>query len=310
MKIDLHKYRKYTMHLSKNTLITVLLLSTLCSLLSISCKQQEQQRKAYPPYPEMIKPADSLFLAGDYPGAIRTYRQVLQAYPDSTDTYWVLGRAYLGIGMFEDARTLLGKARYTRDTLSMLSKYRRHAIWAIFKGDTTALRKYTDSLMRYAFHTYPDPYLNAAFNEVFLKDYQGAMDHLQRYTVYGQPETTPINMGFLHLKIGDSIKGMEILGEAETRVTRVLLETPADPDALFELAEIYVMKNDTAVAMNYLERAFHTGLGKEWWVYHLLSNESVSDPVFAPLRGNPRFERIRDSLLNQRQLMKAEVMSY
>ncbi|WP_224488027.1 tetratricopeptide repeat protein [Robertkochia flava] len=287
------------------------LLSILYSLLSVfvSCNQQTKTPEQYPPFEEMVKPGDSLFLGGNFAGAVREYRKVIQAYPDSVSAYRSLTRSYLGIGMFDASRGILDKTEFGDDTLSTLSKYRRYAIWSIFKGDTTTLRKYTDSLLRYAFHTYPRPYLNAAFNEVFLKDYESAMAHLERYTVYGVPEHPPINMGFLYMKQGDTAAARVIFSEAESRLTQVLLETPADPDALFELAEIYTMKGDTAVAMEYLKRALKTGWGNEWWIYHIISDESVPDPVFQPLRQHPQFERIRDSLYKQRQLMKAEVMT-
>ncbi|THD69246.1 tetratricopeptide repeat protein [Robertkochia marina] len=285
------------------------LISCFLLVLSFSsCQQQPTPPTTYPPYPEMTAPGDSMFLKGNFSGAIKVYREVVKAYPDSVSAYRLLTRAYLGIGMTDEAKTMLDKVEFGTDTISTLSKYRRYAIWSIFKGDTTALRKYNDSLLRYAFHTYPQPYNNAAFNEVFLKDYTKALGHLKRYTIYGEPEHTPINMGFLLLKEGDTAKGMDILNKAEARVTKSLLTAPADTDALFEMSEIYVMKRDTAAAMEYLQRALQTGLGKEWWFYHVISEESVSDPVFAPLRDHPGFQKIRDSILQERVRMKSELV--
>lgn len=284
---------------------------SLCITLTfflLSCKQESPAAPDYPPYPEMTRVGDSLFEKGDFSGAIMEYRKVIKAYPDSVQANQVLTRAYMGVGLFDDAKVLLDKVEFGADTVSTLSKYRRYAMWSIFKGDTASLRRYNDSLLRYAFHTYPRPYRDAAFNEVFLKDFKSAMDHLKRFTVYGTPEHTPVNMGFLLLREGDSSGGMEILNKAEKRITKTLLTNPTDADALFELAEVYVMKRDTAAAMEYLKLAFQTGLASDWWVYHLLSEESLPDPVFAPLQEHPGFQKLKDSVLRERMKMKHEVL--
>lgn len=278
-----------------------------CITFFSACRSSGGEAGAAVPFEEMIVPGDSMYAAGDLSGAIRVYERVREAYPDSVTAYRRLTRSYLGLGMFAEARAVLDRTVFSADTLGVLSKYRRYAIWSIFAGDTTTLRNYTDSILRYAFHTYPDPYRNAAFNEVFLKDYDRAIAHLERYVAYGDQGQSPVNLAFLYLHKGDSISATKILGEAEERLTGVLLRSPADTDALFELAEIYAIKKDTALAMDYLERAVQTGLGKEWWFYHVISDRSVPDPVFGALRENRRFLRIKDSIMKERNAMRERV---
>lgn len=286
-----------------------LLFLITCSTLCFSCRSPQEETAVFPPYEEMISTADSVYASGDLADAIRAYHKVHTAYPDSAAVHRVLARAYLGLGMFKEAKNMLDATRFSQDTLGRLSKYRQYANWSIFAGDTTLLRTYTDSILFYAFHTYPSPYRNAAFNEVFLKDYKQARAHLDRFVAYGEPEQKPINMAFLYLEEGDSANAHPILEEAGKRLTLLLLDDPADTDALFELAEVHAIKKDTAVAMDYLERAMQTGLGKQWWIYHLISDTSVPDPVFGALKDNARFLRLKDSLMKERIKMKEELMN-
>ncbi|MBL7471348.1 tetratricopeptide repeat protein [Robertkochia sediminum] len=280
-----------------------------CTALYVSCRSPQQETAVFPPYEEMIGTADSVYTAGDLADAIRAYRKVHRAYPDSAYVHRVLSRAYLGLGMLKEAKDMLDATSYSQDTLGRLSKFRHYANWSIFAGDTTLLRTYTDSILFYAFHTYPSPYRNAAFNEVFLKDYDRAMAHLDRFVAYGEPEQKPINMAFLYLEEGDSASAHPILEEAGKGLTLILLKDPVDTDALFELAEVHAIKKDTAVAMDYLERAVQTGLGKQWWIYHLISDTSVPDPVFGALKDNTRFLRLKDSLMEERRKMREELMN-
>ncbi|WP_224485386.1 tetratricopeptide repeat protein [Robertkochia aurantiaca] len=287
----------------------VLALAVFACVLSVtSCKSDASKSSEHPPFEQMVQPGDSLFLTGDFDKAITEFRKVARAYPDSLSVKRALARAYMGVGLFNDAEEMLRETEKGDDTISRLRRYRRFAILGMFRGDTAQLRQYNDSILRIAFHSYPQPYVSAAFNEVFLREFEEAKAHLERYVAYGEPEQIPINLGYLYLRAGDTLKGREILEIAETQLTAVLLENPADHDALFELAEISLMKKDTAAAMDYINKSLVTGLGKEWWIYHFVSEESLSDPVFEPLSGHPPYERIRDSLYKQRQLMKAKVM--
>lgn len=284
------------------------LLMCICFASGVGCKSSGDEVKVAVPYEVLVSRADSVYASGDLSGAVKAYLGVRQAYPDSLSVLRPMVKTYLGLGMFGEAKAALDHTVFPSDTLGLLSKYRQYANWSIFAGDTTALRAYTDSILRYAFHTYPDPYRNAAFNEVFLKDYTRAMAHLDRFVVYGKPEQQPINMAFLYVRKGDTLNAKPILDEAEKRLTLILLKDPADTDALFELAEVYAIKEDTAVAMDYLERAVQTGLAKQWWIYHLISDASVPDPVFGALKTNRRFIRLKDSLMEERRRMKEELV--
>lgn len=175
--------------------------------------------------------------------------------------------------------------------------------WANARRRSAALALHTDSLLSVASDDAPDSWECAAFNEVFLQRYDDARLHLEHYVALAEPNEIPLNLGFLHLRHSERSSGERILEEGEARARAAVAGSPRSWEPHFELAEIAAMRGEVEGSVEHLAAAVEFGLGREWWVFHLFSREALPDPVFEPLYGHPRFERLRDRVLSDRAAM-------
>lgn len=264
-------------------------------------------RRSVELYPESLDAhetlADALMDIGRFDEVIALYERARTLRPDGADAR--LFRAYLALGLTERASAPLARARERGDPAPYAGWWHcRRALIAIFAGDQDALASQTDSLLAMASNEAPESWECAAFNEVFLRRYDDARAHLERYVAVAAPGELPVNLGFLHLLRGTSAEGERILEEAEARARGAVASEPASWEPHFELAELAAMRRSTDEALRHLEAAVERGLGREWWAFHLFSGDALADPVFEPLYGHPRFERLRTAVMAERTTMR------
>jgi uncharacterized protein len=257
------------------------------------------------PSPSLVDRGDSLFALGRFDGAIELYERAAALHPDRDVADERLYRSHLALGRFDRASAWQRRAR-TRGAPARYPGWWhcRVALTAIFRGDGEALAVQTDSLLAVASDDAPESWECAAFNEVFLRRYADARGHLVRYVAEAAPDATPLNLGFLHLRAGETEEGERILRQAEARARAAAAETPDSWQPRFELAEIAAMRGEAEVAVRHLTAAVERGLGREWWVFHLFSRESLPDPVFEPLYGRSGFELLRAEVVAERRRMR------
>jgi uncharacterized protein len=255
------------------------------------------------PAPSLVERGDSLFALGRFEGAIELYERAAALHPDRAVADDRLYRSHLALGHFDRAAAWQRRARARGAPARYPGWWHcRLALTAIFRGDAETLAVQTDSLVAVASDDAPESWECAAFNEVYLRRYADARGHLERYVAEAAPEETPLNLGFLHLRAGETEEGERILRQAEARARAAAAEAPDSWEPRFELAEIAAMRGDADVAVRHLTAAVERGLGRKWWVFHLFSRESLPDPVFEPLYGHSGFERLRAEFVAERRL--------
>ena len=168
-----------------------LLAATICSL---SCTNDRHIESDLPGHPFLKKLAegDSLMDAGLFAAAFRTYDTLVRASPDSNQLNMRLLRVYLAVGLHDRADTLL-KQMMAEDTGHREPGYWEGflSMFSISKGDTLSLRKQTGSLLSAASEAKPDLYEAVAFNEVFLREFDLAIQHYERWVSLAKPEVPP-----------------------------------------------------------------------------------------------------------------------
>jgi uncharacterized protein len=252
--------------------------------------------------PTLLERGDSLMALGRFDEAIGVYERATAYRPEGEAADPRLFRAWLALGLADQAEAALARARQQGEPAPYRGWWHcRRALIAIFAGDRNALASQTDSLVAVASDEAPRSFECAAFNEVFLRRYDDARAHLQRYVALERPDEFPVNLGFLHLLRGDTAQGKRILEAAEARARAALEEEPASWEPYFELAELAAMRRRTDEALRHLEAAVERGLGREWWTFHLFSPDALPDPVFELLYTEPEFERLRDRVLAARR---------
>jgi tetratricopeptide (TPR) repeat protein len=257
-----------------------------------------------------LEEADAHFEAGRFDQSLRLYETFLEGDADEVP-YGRLQRTYLALGLTKRAHAL----EMRRRTAGMAEPW--PGSWhcdmgmiAIQAGDKDALFVHTDSLSQLAASLQPQPDPRTieclAFHEVFASRFSEAQDHLEllaRTDNYGAP---PPNLAFLYLRKGRVEHANLILSNAERGAAKAAAADPDDPEPHFELAEFATMRGDVPTAVAALADAMDRGLGRTWWIYQLFDPDSIPDPVFEPLYGNPDFERMRASVVEERTRMLSE----
>jgi tetratricopeptide (TPR) repeat protein len=271
----------------------------------VADRQRPEAGAAFDSVPSLVERGDSLFALGRFDGAIELYQRAAAVHPDRDVADERLYRSHLALGLFDRASAWQNRTR-TRGAPARYAGWWhcRLALTAIFRGESETLAVQTDSLLAQASDDAPESWECAAFNEVFLRRYADARGHLERYVAEAAPDETPLNLGFLHLRTGETEKGERILRQAEARARAAAAETPDSWEPRFELAEIAAMRGDADVAVRHLTAAVERGLGREWWVFHLFSRESLPDPVFEPLYGRSGFALLRAEIVAERRRMR------
>lgn len=262
-------------------------------------------------YPESLDAqealADALMDLGRFDEVIALFGRATTLRPDGgADAR--LFRAYLALGLAGRASAALARARERGDPAPYPGWWHcRRALIAVFGGDREALASQTDSLLAAASDEAPESWECAAFNEVFLRRYDDARAHLERYLAVADSAVPPVNLGFLHLLRGATADGERILEGADARTRAAVAREPTSWEPHFELAELAAMRRSRDEALRHLEAAVEHGLGRQWWAFHLFSPDALPDPVFEPLYGHPRFERLRAEVLGNRAEMRRRV---
>jgi hypothetical protein len=145
-----------------------------------------------------------------------------------------------------------------------------------------------------------------AYHEVFVRRFDAARRHLEWLAATEDIDHPPPNLAFLYLKQGREEHAHPILSIAERTATEAASDNPDDPEPHFELAEFAAMRGDVPSAVAALASAMERGLGQTWWIYQLFDPESIPDPVFESLYGDPEFEKIRASVVKERTRMRPD----
>jgi tetratricopeptide (TPR) repeat protein len=180
----------------------------------------------------------------------------------------------------------------------------------VYKRQTLSLRKQTGSLLSAASEANPDLYEAAAFNEVFLRDFDQAIRHYERWVSLVHPEVPPLNLGFLYLISGREDEGRNILDQAELRARKAASASPGNWENWFELAEIASMRGDTAAALQHLQKALENGLDREWWLMMEKGPDSIPDPVFETILHTIEYQKLMEPVFQARAEMRSEIEKY
>lgn len=254
-----------------------------------------------------LEEADAHFEAGRFDRALDLYEALLDGDPADVPN-GRLHRTYLALGLADQARDLAARRRASGGGDADAAAWHCDlGMIAIQAGDRDALGLHTDSLARIATDAGRDVDPGAleclAFHEVFAGRFAEARDHLELLSGIDGEDASPANLAFLYLEEGRTEEAEPILAAAETAAAMAAVNDPDDPEPHFERAEFAAMRGDVATAVAALSDAMDRGLGRTWWIYQLFDPESLPDPVFAPLYGDPDFERMRATVVEERTRM-------
>lgn len=257
---------------------------------------------------DQLREADQHFGAGNFGKARRLYETILNEEMHDFP-YERLEQTYLALGLAKHAQALALRRRSTgfRDSWPG-SWHCDMGMIAIQTGDIDELAVHVDSLAEIDAslrpHRDPRTVECLAFHEVFVRRYGEARRHLEWLAATEAIDRPPPNLAFLYLKQGKEEHADRILLIAELGAAKAASENPDDPEPHFELAEFAAMRGDVPRAVAALADAMERGLGQTWWIYQLFDPESIPDPVFEPLYGEPEFEQMRASVVKERTRMR------
>jgi len=90
--------------------------------------------------------------------------------------------------------------------------------------------------------------------------------------------------GYLLTKRGDALRGEKLLNDSLRLATKAMAEGNQSPRARLEMAAIHAARQENELAVTWLQRAYDAG----WRFFRVLG----TDPGFASIRNEPRFEAI------------------
>src|SRR4029077_11416443 len=117
---------------------------------------------------------------------------------------------------------------------------------ALFKSDPQSARKAFDAAM-FGDRTNPVPFLNAAFTDIQLDDYQKAADRMEELTRLAPPEHKTL-LATAYMTWGAALMGLKDLPKADRMLAKATEVNP-DSSTAFELwSEAKELEGDQATA--------------------------------------------------------------